>query len=338
MTEGASSPRRSAYRAAAESAALAWKGATPTLPAEARGPGRYIRDGEPSGRPLDLCLPVEFARLNLLPDVRDAALAFFAEEQVAWHGGGGPSNHLLSSQIQCLNALTPGLSDPDFVRDAFGGVLSIAEVLPVEPGRYLTFEFIGSQDYLGEGRGLPRTRGTMTTSSDAAIKYRTVNGAVEMALVEWKFAEDYRAHELKPPRGRSRASRYLDLWNSAAGSFRSDLVPYDDLFVEPMYQLLRQQLLAWAMESDGSLCLDAVRVVHICPTDNDGVHSAARLPSHVAAGGDPIAIWSELVGGSRFASIDSSAFLREGLRTDEYRDRYGIECRDTSQLTHEPRP
>src|SRR5439155_12770400 len=130
----------------------------------------------------------EFADYNLLPDVRENALRMFAAEHVQWHEEihSHPSNHLLDSQVQCVNALAPGLHDGDFVKSAFGDVLPIAEVIEIEPGRTLTFEFIGARDYLGERRGLPRTRGSMTTSADAAFRYQRPDNRIEIALVEWK--------------------------------------------------------------------------------------------------------------------------------------------------------
>ena len=164
-------------------------------------PAPYIKDGQPRGN-YPYCLPAEYADHNLLPDVRQAALQMFSAEGVRWHADidGHPSNHLLDSQVQCVNALAPGMSDPDFVKAALGDVLPIEHVLEIESGRTLTFEFIGERDHLNEGRGAPRTRGSMTTSADAAIRYCTPSDTVEVALIEWKFTEDYRGKELTTPR------------------------------------------------------------------------------------------------------------------------------------------
>jgi hypothetical protein len=49
------------------------------------------------------CLPVEFTVLNLLPEVREAALERFSELAIPWHDGivgAASSNHLLDSQVQ----------------------------------------------------------------------------------------------------------------------------------------------------------------------------------------------------------------------------------------------
>src|SRR4051794_18257631 len=110
-----------------------WK-ATAFLPGAARLPGSYAGKGS-----YDFCLPVDHAAENLLPDIREAALGLFAELGIPWHRGiaDGPTNHLLSSQVQCVNALMPMVTDPERIVRAFGAELDIAEVLHIEPGRFL---------------------------------------------------------------------------------------------------------------------------------------------------------------------------------------------------------
>ena len=144
---------------------------------EARRPARYHGGG--SAAEYDFCLPAEHAVANLLPEVRGAVLTLFTAEQIRWHRGvgNGPGNHLLSSQVQCANALGGMLSDPARVQRAFGGHLDIAEVLPIEDDRFVTFEYVDETDVLGEGRGGRRLRGAQSTSVDAAFLYRTSTGS-----------------------------------------------------------------------------------------------------------------------------------------------------------------
>src|SRR4051794_16062046 len=88
--------------------AIAWKKRTDSLPPEAKLPAPYVgKSGVPNGPAYEFCLPPGHEKLNLLADVRPQALTLFAELRVPWHAGvnGGPSNHLLSSQVQCVNAL-----------------------------------------------------------------------------------------------------------------------------------------------------------------------------------------------------------------------------------------
>ncbi len=131
---------------------------------------------------------------------------------------------------------------------AFGAVLDVVEPLEVEPGRFVAFEYIGQRDFLGEVGSRTRIRGSMTTSADAAIRYRNSDGCVEIALIEWKYCEDYRGQELSAGRHGNRRDRYRALWAAADCPVRTDLIPYEDLVVEPFYQLFRQQLLAHEME------------------------------------------------------------------------------------------
>lgn len=180
------------FRDACRKAAARWKARSATLPEAARQAAPWW-GGDPT-RAYPSCLPAEFSTYNLLPDVREEALALFAEVGIPWHRGRGaaPGNHLLSSQVQCVNALARMVRDGERLSKAFGSTLDIAEVLPVEEDGLLTFEFIGSADVLGEGRGGRRTRGAQNTSGDAAFRYRTSSGTVELALVEWKYTEEYR--------------------------------------------------------------------------------------------------------------------------------------------------
>ena len=65
-------------------------------------------------------------------------------------------------------------------------------MLEIEPGRFLTFEYIGDVDFFGEAVDGVRVRGSMCTSVDAAFVHRTADGVVELVLVEWKYTESYR--------------------------------------------------------------------------------------------------------------------------------------------------
>jgi hypothetical protein len=128
-----------------------WKQHTLALPDEARVPAPYIRAGNPVGC-YPYCLPPPLSTYNLLPQVRAEALKRFAADRIAWQASidGNPTNHLLSSQVQCVNALMPMSGNPALVVAAFGGVLPIGEPLTVEDGRCLAFEYIGAADHLGE--------------------------------------------------------------------------------------------------------------------------------------------------------------------------------------------
>jgi hypothetical protein len=245
--------------------AAAWKRITDDLPPEARTAGRFVsKRGAEVGPSVDYCLPASRAVFNLLPEVREGALGLFAELGIPWHSGieGGPGNHLLSSQVQCVNALGQMVTDPARIKAAFSPELDITEVLEVEPGRYLTFEYIGPTDYFGEVPRGGRVRGSLCTSVDAAFRYRTSAGVTELALVEWKYTE---AYELRnpDPKDATRIGRYGAAYADPEGPLRCDLLPIELMLDEPLYQLMRQQLLADRLERDEVLGAQRVRVVHV---------------------------------------------------------------------------
>lgn len=266
------SPRtRRDYAAMTNQSLAKWKAATSTLPDEARSPGT-VRNRAGQEVEVDYCLPKEFAEHNLLPEVRQLALELFKQLGITWHQGvgGRPSPHQRSSQVQCVNAFGQMMNEPKRIIRAFGEALDIAAVRDFgvidssEAGRYLTFEFIGATDYFGEGSKGKRTRGSQSTSVDAAFAYTTYAGVDELALVEWKFTEKHpRADRKAPAREAERRSRYAKVLTARDSPIDVADVNVADLFHEPIYQRMRQRLLAHKLESDPSVKAQVVRVVHV---------------------------------------------------------------------------
>jgi hypothetical protein len=307
--------------------AASWKRSTTTLPESARLAAPYVgKDGKPGSTPYDFCLPPEHATLSLLPEVREPARVLFAELGIPWHAGvdGGPSNHLLSSQVQCVNALGQMLADPLRVVRAFGDLLGIDEVLQIEPGRYLTFEYVGPTDFFDECPGGTRTRGALCTSVDAAFLHRALDGAVELVLVEWKYTESYRPRKPEPSRDTVRFARYGEAFADPDGPVRSDVLSLTHVLDEPFYQLVRQQLLAHELEKAGAEGVSRVRVVHVLPKANLEYQQSLTWPEHRALGAGVSEVWSKLLRRpDRFLSLDSSAFLDPEITSPEYARRYG---------------
>lgn len=309
--------------------AMAWKQRTATLPDEAREPGYYSRRGKLEG-PYPVCLPIEYADHNLLPDVRAGSIALFDELDIPWHDSlaGGPSNHLRDSQVQCVNALFAMVADPDRLKRAFGHVVDIAEVLMIEDGRFLTFEYIGTEDFFGEGirRGkqVGRRRGTNCTSVDAAFLFTTSAGATELALVEWKFTESYMtAYERQPASDVVRVARYGADLAAPDAPIRADLLPIELLLDEPFYQLMRQQLLAHRLERAHAHGADVVRVLHVLAPANTGYQDSLVRPEHRALGSSVDEVWTKLLRSpDRFRHVDPAIFLDPTITSGEYVDRY----------------
>lgn len=303
-----------------------WKETTAHVPPAARAPGVYRRDAQEYA-PSPFCLPRDHAALNLLPSIREVALATFVELGIPWHDSvdGGPSNHLRDSQVQCVNALAAMIDQHDRITKAFGHVLDIAEVSQIEPDRFLTFEYIGPTDYFGESPDRPRTRGAKCTSVDAAFSYRTSAGAEELALVEWKYTEKYK--RIQKPSGRRdsiRRRRYESDFTRPDGPVRADLVPLGSMFIEPVYQLMRQQLLADRLESDPATPYQAVRVVHVLSPFNLDYQASLHRPEHLAFGSTVSALWSQLLRRpDRFVPLDPEVFLSAEVTSTTYVERYG---------------
>jgi hypothetical protein len=317
-----------AFRDAERVRNTAWKQSTAVLPAEARAAAPYIgKDGLAGSRALDFCVPRQFASHNLLDEVRDRGLSLFAELEIPWHAGidADPSNHLLSSQVQSVNALGPMVTDPARIQRSFGRMLDVAEVLTIEPGRYLTFEYIGPVDYFGESPGGPRIRGAHCTSVDAAFLYRTAAGRTELALVEWKYTEEYRrTRKPDPAKDAIRWARYGEAWAAQDCPVRSDIVPFEDMLDEPFYQLMRQQLLAHRLEQERVLGVDRVRVVHVLNPANVAYQQSLTRASHRLVGDTVDQVWTRLLRQpTRFSHLDPAAFLDPLVTSDEYVARYG---------------
>jgi hypothetical protein len=305
--------------------AIAWKKSTTTLPDEARSPAPYVdKNGRSGGPAYEFCLPPQYAELSLLPEVRAEALGLFVELGIPWHAGvdGGPSNHLLSSQVQCVNALGQMVREPERIVRAFGDLLGIEEVLEIEPGRYLTFEYIGPADFFGEAPNGARIRGAHCTSVDAAFLHRTADGLRELVLVEWKYTESYRVRKPDPARDAVRLARYGAAVAAPDGPVRVDVLPFELLLDEPIYQLVRQQLLAHELEKAG--VADRVRVLHVLSPDNAEYQQSLARPEHRALGETVSQVWQQLLRTpDRFTSVDSALFLDPEITSREYALRHG---------------
>lgn len=314
------------FRAAERARAAAWKLRTPVLSVTARRPAPWIDQAGHSRGLHDHCLPAEHAADNLLPEAQ-GAIELFSSLGIPWHCGvaDGPGNNLLSSQVQCVNALFPMIDDPERIRRAFGHVVDIAEVLPIEDGRYVTFEYIGPVDYFDEGLGKPRTRGSRCTSVDAAFRYRTHDGRTELALVEWKYTEQYRRKRAaNPAYDLTRIARYGPDFHDPSGPLRSDVLPIELMLDEPFYQLMRQQLLAHRLEVDRAEGADTVRVLHVSAPGNSAYQRSLVRPEHRELGATVDDVWRGLLRAEdRFVSLDSGSFVRSDLTSRDYSDRYG---------------
>lgn len=186
------------------------------------------------------------------------------------------------------------MHDPDAVKAILGAALPISRVLPWPTGEFLTFEWIGEEDYLGEARpGEARTRGSRATSADLAVRYRASSGDVEIALMEWKYVEGTYDPELGPG-NEKRMARHRSRSVAPDGPVRQDMIGYPDLFVDPFYQLLRLTLLASAMEQAGEHGARTVRVILAAPARNEAFRHQLARESLRDLGFDVPTVWRRL--------------------------------------------
>jgi hypothetical protein len=290
----------------------AWKELTPYLSERARSPGVFRK------RPRDFCLPRACAEENLYDEIRLAALGYFAAYGVMWHQGQRCkcSNHLCDSMVSCVNFLFPFADKPEALATLLRSVFpSLRRVLPMEEsGLWMAFEWIGLENYLGElvrgNRG--RTRGANFTSLDAAVCFEDASGRIQIALIEWKYTESYRRSS--KARGKSGAKRqriYCSLFEAPDSPIDSTKVPdYLDLFYEPFYQMMRQQLLAREMEKAHELGAEVVTVVHVSPAKNTDLQRVTS-PGLSSLGGSATEVWKSLLRTpGRFIEVHTEDLLR----------------------------
>ena len=290
---------------------IRWKADTDYLTDAARQPGEYRRKFRP------VCLPRDYAEKNLYKGIRDSVTAYFARNAIKWHDGRDrrPSVHLCDSQVCCVNFLFPFADQPD----ALAALLrpfypDISEMLPVEDGLYVGHEWIGACNYLHEVcRNGVRTRGANYTSTDAIVRFRCTDGAVQVVLIEWKYTESYGSTNLRYAKsGKDRTTIYRWLYERDDCPLDKGMLReagFASLFFEPFYQFLRQQLLAHEIELAHELGADQVTLLHIAPAHN---RNFARVtsPALRGFGASATAIWSGLVlPPERFQSVTTESLF-----------------------------
>lgn len=267
-------------------------------------------DGVYKNKPYPFCLPVNCSEQNLFPEIRETALSFFTDRGIKWHDGhnGKPSNHLCDSQVCCVNFLFPFSKKPEALKSILLHIFpDIETMLPVENGQYVSFEWIGARNYLGEkiSSNGNRTRGANFTSSDSIVVFEHKDGKRHVVLIEWKYTESYSGTFLKySDIGTDRTQIYRHLIEQKDSPIDMQLIPsFDSLFYEPFYQLLRQQLLAHEMEKAREFDADIVSVLHIAPAHNLDFRKVTS-PELENLGDSATAVWGKLVKPKgRFTSI-----------------------------------
>lgn len=269
-------------------------------------------DGIYKKKPRTFCVPSEFAEQNLYPPIREDALSHFAKHKIKWHDGknGKPSNHLCDSQVCCVNFLFPFADQPQALAQVLRPIFpELERMLPVESGKYVSFEWIGQENYLREknSQNGQRTRGANFTSTDAIISFERTDKKRQIVLIEWKYTESYSSTSLKKAKsGTDRSGIYQHLFNRADFPIDKTLLPnFEALFYEPFYQLMRQQCLAHEMEKFHEMDAEIVSLLHIAPAHNTNFRNVTS-PELRKLGESATSVWGKLVKTKdRFISISS---------------------------------
>lgn len=247
---------------------VAFKQSSSSISSAAKSDGLYKEHAYP------FCLPRSLAEENLYPPIRITIREYFQRNRIKWHDGqdGKPSNHMCDSQVCCANFLFPFADKPEALAALLKPIFpTLQEMLPIEDGLYVAFEWIGKDNYLHEiSRNGQRSRGANFTSADAAVRFRRTDGREQISLIEWKYSESYSSVNLEfAPSRRSRVEIYQKLFDQLDCPIDKGKLPcFEALFYEPFYQFMRQQFLAYEMEKARELGADVVSLLHIAPAHN----------------------------------------------------------------------
>jgi hypothetical protein len=93
---------------------------------------------------------------------------------------------------------------------------------------------------------------------------------------------------------------------------------------EPLYQLMRQQLLADRLERDQVLDAQRVRVVHVAPAANLDYQRSMHRSEQQALGSTVYEVWARMLRRpDRFVAIASARFCDPAITSRSYDHRYG---------------
>jgi hypothetical protein len=226
-------------------------------------------------------------QLNLFENIRKDALDYFSfpQKELSWHIDSAennpetiPEGNMLSSQISCVNHLfllrknhkyastilrniDERIISAEIVRDGYG-----------DDG-YVEFESWGTkkshnplqekeQGILQNGKKWKRQRGAFSTSIDAVMVGKKNDEKSILVLIEWKYTEPLFQGKLIKT---SNSIKYNELLKDKECPIHK-IDNLDDLYYEPIYQLMRQTLWAWKMIKEFG-CDEYIHL-HIIPNEN----------------------------------------------------------------------
>jgi hypothetical protein len=225
--------------------------------------------------------------LNLWAGIRDDAVEYFKNNDIAWWQGAEkePTGHLLSSQVSCLNHLYFLRQRNDLATAVLKNIDSRIVKAAIIDNGFVEFEIIGKNNYLNERS---HTRGANSTSVDAVMVGEKGDGKNILVLIEWKYTESYDSKNLYIP---ERYNNYNPLLQEKGCPIKVE--DFEKLYYEPYYQLMRQNLLGWKMIKAGEYNCDEYIHLHIIPTNNKELKLKITSPKLV--GQDMSDAWKKVL-------------------------------------------
>lgn len=218
----------------------------------------------------------------------------------------------------CVNTLFPMATNKELLQNVFQIYFpEMKEPLPFvtdEPlsngnSPYMCFEFAGKKTHFDGEINWPQ-RGANCTSLDFAFFFRRYDGKRQLVLGEWKYTEEYKSHKL-PPKEEVNKTR----WNTYEEDFQiwrsnnPNVPTYENYFVEPFYQLMRQSVLADKMQLEREMNADVVVHLHISPKSNKEFSDSFTSPIFAKYGNTVLDAWKGIALQDKFISVHSESLL-----------------------------
>lgn len=278
------------------------------------GGGEYRK----KNRPFVLINPEK----NLWDQIRDEAIDYFKKNNiVCWPGSKKLSGHLLSSQVSCINHLFFLRKDKEAALKILKNLnADFVEVCPDFENGYIGFEVVSKESYLNEvAKGKPQTRGANCTSVDAMMTGILKNGKKIQVLIEWKYTELYsKSDKYAGSSGLTRGKRY-DILIKDKDSPINCSVNIANYYYEPVYQIMRQTLLAWQMTTNKENELNADDWIHldVIPENNHNLRFNVSSPDLIQPGIEDA--WkSQLKEPQKYNTITPQALLMPIITDPKY--------------------
>ncbi len=317
-----------------------------------------LEDGRFSKRPdyaYPHILPSGHENLAFYGPLGDAVLQYMKDEDIALHT---EALNLKSSQVACLNILFPLRQNLDLAVDVFG------QFFPqLKSVSWVEFEYTGPDEatkWMGEPKA--GKRGQNRTSIDASVKWIDDDGKSHVSLIEWKYTEhgfgqcsafqsaekDMKgrcrslnvATDPEPAKaclltdgGDKRSRRYWEHMDNAGVSLNAFTGISGCPFQGPLYQLMRQFLLArYVVESGEANYSDVVSIGFSGNSALPDVPVQLR-PLQKNKNQDIVEVWNSVLNGvpemhhitveKLMEAFDGSRLTDNDWR-DYIRERYGV--------------